>query len=140
MTNQPVPTSTLVLSNVVAPIGLLIILAATMAPFFLMDSPWAATAYPFVYSAGALVLLVARLFVRYPAEDARLRRMRRLEAWSPAIFCVAAFFLFYNGGQIRDWLAFTLAGAALQIYTSIAIPARERKLAKAKDSEKSSKK
>ncbi len=135
MKTQSVSTSTLVLANIVAPVGLIIILAATMAPFFLMDVAWACTAFPFVYSAGALVLLAARLLARYATDDTRLRRLRRLEAWSPAIFCVAAFFLFYNGGQMRDWLAFTLAGAALQVFTSIAIAVRERKLA-AKDSNK----
>lgn len=133
MINQPASTSTLVLANIVAPVGLIIILAATMTPFFLMNVAWARTAFPFVYSAGALVLLAARLFARYNVADARLRRLRRLETWSPAIFCVAAFFLFYNGGQMRDWLAFTLAGAALQVFTSLAIPARERKLAKEKN-------
>lgn len=133
MKTPTTPSSTLVLANVVAPIGLLIILAATMAPFFLMDVAWARTAFPFVYSAGAVIVLAARLFCRYNTDDPRLRRLHRLETWSPAIFCVAAFFLFYNGGQMRDWLAFTLAGAALQVFTSLAIPARERKLARQKN-------
>ena len=60
----------------------------------------------------------------------RLRRLHRLEVWTGIIFCVGAAFLFFRLETLRDWLAFTIAGAALQIYTSVAIPARESKLAK----------
>ena len=30
---------------------------------------------------------------------------------------------------MRDWVAFTLAGAAIRCYTSIAIPNRQRRIA-----------
>ena len=110
------------------PSGLLLILAATAAPFFLSGHDWAQEAYPYVYIAGALILLVSRLFQKHPkTDDLRLRRLYRLEVWVAVIFCVAAFFLFYPGAALRDWIAFTLAGAALQAYTSIAIPNRESK-------------
>lgn len=72
-----------------------------------------------------------RLFTPYQGRDFRLKRLHRIESWIAIIFCVGAFFLFYNNGlQLRDWLAFTLAGAALQIFTSLAIPMREARLAK----------
>ncbi len=119
---------TLMLANVVAPLGLLLVLAATSAPFLLMHVEWAVKAYPFVYGAGALVLLVARLFSVYPCKDVRLKKLHRLEKWSPVLFLAADFLLFYNPSTLRDWLAFTLAGAAVQIYTSVAIPMREKKI------------
>lgn len=128
MNNRP-SNRTLFLANVVAPLGLLLVLAATATPFLLMHTPWAVQAYPFVYGAGALVLLTARLFAVYPCEDMRLKRLHRLEKWSPLVFLAADFLLFYNPTTLRDWLAFTLAGAAIQIYTSLAIPMREKKLA-----------
>ena len=124
------------LTNVVAPVGLILILLATASVFFLMNVDWAQKAYPFVYSAGALLVLVSRLFSPYRGSDLKLRRLHRIEGWSGIFFCAAVFFLFYNQGQLRDWLAFTLAGAAIQIFTSIAIPAREIKLDKEKDSGK----
>ena len=118
------------LTSVVAPAGLLLILLATLVPFFMMNTAWAQQAYPYVYSAGALILLIARLFTPYRGSDMRLKRFHRIESWSAIFFCVAAFFLFYPGAQLRDWLAFTLAGAAIQAITSIAIPSRESKIGK----------
>ena len=117
------------LYNIVAPLGLLLILAATAVPFFMMHTPWAQQAYPFVYGAGALVLLAARLFARKGrCSDMRLERLYRLEKWAPVIFIVALGLLFYNPHTLRDWLAFTMAGAVIQLYTSLAIPAREKKI------------
>lgn len=119
-----------ILNNVVAPIGLLLILASTATPFFLMHTAWAQQAYPFVYLAGAVLLLGSRLFTKYNCTDVRLRALHRMEKWTPLLFLVAVLVLFYKPDTLRDWLAFTLAGALIQIYTSLAIPAREKKIAK----------
>lgn len=116
------------LAAVGAPLALLVIFLATLVPFFLIEQQWAREAFPYVYSAGALALLLVRLFTPFKGSDMRLKRWHRIESWTAIIFCVGAFFLFYNPHQLRDWLAFTLAGAVLQAITSIAIPAREKKL------------
>lgn len=116
------------LAAVGAPLALLVIFLATLVPFLLMGQQWAREAFPYVYSAGALALLLVRLFTPFKGSDMRLKRWHRIESWTAIIFCVGAFFLFYNPHQLRDWLAFTLAGAVLQAITSIAIPAREKKL------------
>ena len=116
------------LAAIGAPIALLVIFLATLVPFCLMGNDTAREIFPYVYSAGALGLLIVRLFTPFRGKDIRLRGWHRIESWTAVIFCVAAFFLFYNPGQLRDWLAFTLAGAVLQAITSIAIPAREKKL------------
>lgn len=112
-----------------APIGLLAIAAATVVPLVsgpaAQDAPW----YRYLFGAGAVWILVCRLFSRYNDSDDRLRRLRRIESWSAIFFCAATFFLFWPGATMRDWLAFTLAGAAIQIYTSLAIPARQKKIA-----------
>ncbi len=128
--NNPHSVKNAALAATGAPIALLLVLAATIVPFFFASEPVAQTVYPIVYSVGALLLLVVRLFTPYKGSDMRLKRLHRIEAWSALFFCVAAVFLFYPGATLRDWLAFTLAGAAIQIFTSIAIPAREAKLSK----------
>ncbi|MDE6206841.1 MAG: hypothetical protein K2M55_03440 [Muribaculaceae bacterium] len=115
--------------SAVAAAGLLIIMCATVAPFFLRAHAWAQDSYRYVYSAGALMVFVARLFSGRRSTDMRLRRLYRLEVWEGIIFMVAAAFLFFTGAALRDWVAFTIAGAALQVYTSFAIPAREAKVA-----------
>jgi hypothetical protein len=58
----------------------------------------------------------------YTGKHPRIRRLYRIESWSGIFFCVAAFFLFYNGEYTRDSWAFTLAGGVLLVFTTIAIP------------------
>lgn len=116
------------LASIGAPVALLLVLLATMVPFFLRDLEWAQMSYRYIYSAGALLLLVVRLFTPYRGDDIRLKRWHRIESWSAVFFCAAAVFLFIPSASLRDWLAFTLAGAVIQIITSIAIPARESKI------------
>lgn len=118
----------------VATIGLLLIAIATAEPLILQPealqpgSPivW----YRYLYGAGAAVMLLSRLFTRSTDSDLRLRRLQRIESWSAIFFCVATFFLFYPQAKARDWLAFTLAGAAIMIFTSLMIPINRRKIAK----------
>ena len=92
------------MKNLIVPFGLLLILLATVAPFFLRDYEWALTSYRYVFAAGAVILLIARLMQRRTASDLRLRRLYRLEVWVAVIFCVAAFFLFYPGASRLDSL------------------------------------
>ncbi len=103
-------------------IAMLLIVIGTMLPIFHLEGNYfGGTIYKYIYSVGAVVLLIARLFTGYKGKNDRLRRLYRIEAWSAIFFCVSAFFMFY-GDAARDWLAFTLAGGAIQIYTSIMIP------------------
>lgn len=128
MTDQPTGRRAW-LTDVVGPVALLLILAATAVPFLLRGSEAAMAAYRYVYAAGAVALLLARLFTPTSGiADLRLRRLMRIESWSAVFFCAASFFSFYEPRELRDWVAFTLAGAALQVYTSIAIPRRSRAL------------
>ena len=109
------------------PAGLLLIAIATVEPLIwhpFEPGSW----FRYVYAVGALPLLLCRLFTVRTGNDLRLRRLYRLESWSAIFFCVGTFFMFYPNGKMRDWLAFTLAGAAIQIFTSIMIPLRQRKL------------
>lgn len=109
------------LNSIGAPIALLLILLATLVPFFLAGNAAALKLYPYVFAAGAVALLVIRLFSPYRGDNLRQKRWYRIQAWAAIFFCVGAFFLFYAQGQLRDWLAFTLAGAVIQVITSIAI-------------------
>jgi len=112
-----------ILSNV----GFLMIAAAMVVP--LVNGPYySGTWYHYLYAAGALISLVTQLFSPYKGKDLRLKRLYRIQSWSSIFFCVAAFFLFWPGSAMRDWVAFTLAGAAVRCYTSIAIPKRQQRL------------
>ncbi|HAP28512.1 MAG TPA: hypothetical protein DCR26_00205, partial [Porphyromonadaceae bacterium] len=78
--------------------------------------------WKYVYAAGAACYLVAKFFTPYTGSHPRVKRLMRIESWSAIFFCVAAFFIFYNGAVTRDAWAFTLAGGALLIFTSLSIP------------------
>ncbi len=97
----------------VVTLGLLAIVVATLVPLLNhgFDHPW----FRYVYAAGAAVVLLGRLFTPYTGKHPRMKRLHRLEAWSGIFFCVAAFFMFYDPASNRDWLAFTLAGGAVQV-------------------------
>lgn len=115
--------------QILAPIGLLVIAAATLWPLFtggfsqLPVMRW-------VFAAGALLMLVSRLFSPYRGSDMRLRRLVRMQAWSALFFVAAAVFLFIPGSAPRDWLALTMAGAVVQVIASLLIPRRMAQIEK----------
>lgn len=102
----------------VAILGLLLIVVATGMPLFIDGG----SVFKYVYSIGALMVLVGRIFNRCPVDDLRVKRLYRIEVWSGIIFCVGAFFMFYTGAGAMDWMAFTLAGGAIEVYASLMIP------------------
>ena len=108
-------------------IGMLLIAAGTVMPLLMQDA--SSDLFKYVYGGGAAMLIIGRLFTSYKGDNVRLKRLYRIETWSAIFFCVAVFFMFYEVAGARDWLAFTLAGGAIQIYTSIMIP---RTIAKSK--------
>lgn len=113
-------------SAILASAGLIIILAAAALPIFHMPRTTAAI----VYSAGAAILLAARIFTKAPTgASVRLRRLLRMEIWTALVFVAGAVFLWLpikpGEGAGNDWLAFTIAGGVLTVYTSIMIPRTE---------------
>lgn len=107
-------------------ISMLLIVAGTVLPLFSTDG----ILFKYIYATGALLLLIGRLLTPYKGDDFRVKRLYRIETWSAIFFCVAVFFMFYEGAGRTDWLAFTLAGGIIQIYTSIMIPRAIAKVAK----------
>lgn len=104
--------------------GMLLIIIAVLLPILgkgVLTARW-------IYAAGAAVNLVGRFMVqgRVSGMPLRLKRLYRLEMWSGIFFAVAAFFMFYTPAT-SDWLAFTLAGGAVLVYTSLMIAREMRK-------------
>lgn len=115
------------ISPILLIVGLLMVAAGVMMPI-ITENIFNDT-FRWVYAAGAAVALIARIFQpQVPAgTPLRIKRLARLETWSTLLFCVGAFFAFYSAPILRDWLAFTLAGAALQVYSAIALSILQRK-------------
>ncbi len=125
--------------------GLLLVLAAMMIPFFGTLSGHSIFWAKWVYAAGALIYTCARVVnVNAPDDSLRLRRLRRLEFWAGMCFIVGAAFWFYKlqyydgffAGPLavmRQTVAFTMAGAVIQIVASWMIAARMKKEKNIKD-------
>lgn len=102
--------------------GMVFIVVGMLMP--LLEYPISVSRW--IYCFGALVNLVGRIFVRYQGENIRVKRLYRLEFWAGVFFAVSGFFQFYSP-ETSDWLAFTLAGGAILVYTSIMIPREIKK-------------
>lgn len=102
----------------IAVAGLLMIVVATALPLLRIGGE----AFRYIYCAGALAVVTGRALTRCPSSILRVRRLYRLEVWAGVIFCVGGFFLFYDNAGAMDWMAFTLAGGAIEVYASFMIP------------------
>lgn len=129
----PVPDAALMrrrrIVEAVATMGLILVLVGMVAPIVSMDNRVLAEIFKWVYTSGAVLFTAARMVkVGAPGENLRVRRMRRMEAWSGICFIVGAAFWFYNSVRfgscllnlaiLRDTILFTLAGALIQIISS----------------------
>lgn len=123
----------------VASVGLLLVLAAMMAPFLPGLSGSSIVWAKWIYAVGALLYTAARVVnVNAPDDSLRLRRLRRLEFWAGMCFIVGGAFWFYKEqyysgiyagplAVIRQTVAFTMAGAVIQIVASWMIAYRMKK-------------
>lgn len=108
----------------VVTLGLLAVVVATLLPLLRVQGD----TFRYVYAAGALAMLIGRFASRPPqGVSLRLRRMLRMETWTAVIFAVGAVFVWLPQSGSRDWIAFTLAGGILLVYTSVMIPRLAKK-------------
>ncbi len=125
--------------EVAASVGLLLVLFAMMVPFFRSLPSIIGSVAKWVYAVGALVYTVARVInVNAPGDSLRLRRLRRLEFWAGMCFIVGAAFWFYKLkyytgimvgplAVMQQTVAFTMAGAVIQIVAGWMISSRMKK-------------
>ncbi|MCM1093281.1 MAG: hypothetical protein NC216_00740 [Bacteroides sp.] len=103
-------------------VGMILIVVGVLMPILgnsIMVSRW-------IFCVGAVVNLAGRIPAGYKGDNIRIKRLVRLEFWAAIFFCVSGFFQFYSPAT-SDWLAFTLAGGAILVYTSIMIPRLSKK-------------
>ena len=117
---------------VLATVGLLAIAVGTLLPILnvTVEPGTAGSWWKYVYAGGAVAFLAGKLLSPYTGSHPRIKRLYRIESWSAIFFCVAAFFLFYNGNVSSDSWAFTLAGGVLLVMTTIMIPRVAKKALK----------
>lgn len=121
-----------------ATFGLLLICASLVAPFTVDDPFGWLRIFKWIYAAGALIFVVARVVdVNDPQDSVRLRRLRRMEFWAGVAFVLGAALWFYSETRLgeyagplavmKDTIMFTLAGALIQIIASWLIVSRTKK-------------
>ncbi len=108
--------------------GLCVVAVGALLPIVLGD-PHSLIA-KIVLTTGAVALLVGRLMSPYKGKIFRVKRLFAIEKWSAIMFCTAAFFMWYSEVP-REWIVFLMAGAFIQLYTSLAIPYATNKALKA---------
>ena len=118
--------------------GLILVAVGMLVPFAAIDNSSLIMAMKVVYAIGAVVYTVARMInVNSPTDSTKLKRMRRMEMWGGFCFILGGFFWFYNSARyplipfsvavMRDTVAFTMAGAIIQVVASWMITARMKK-------------
>lgn len=126
------------LAEGMATFGLLLICVSLVIPFFSPSDFTLVKILKWVYSAGALIYVVARIIgARAPGESVRMRRLLRMEFWGGVAFMVGAAFWFYTESHLgpyagmlallRQTILFTLVGAAIQVIASWLIVSCQRK-------------
>lgn len=116
------------ISNILLNLGLLTLLVSAAFPLLgLWKEQLMLMRY--VFAAGAAMVLVARVTQVYEGKNFRIKRLHGLERMSALLYCVSAFLLFDFGNKWggTDWIAFLLAGAIVQLYTSYMIQREEKK-------------
>lgn len=118
--------------------GLILVAVGMLVPFAAIDNSVLIMAMKIVYAIGALIYTIARMInVNSPSDSLKLRRLRRMEMWGGFCFILGSFFWFYNSARypmitfslaiMRDTVAFTMAGAIIQIVASWMITSRMKK-------------
>ncbi len=120
--------------DLILSLALLMLFVPAFLPLINIDKEWML----YVYAAGAIIAVVSRILQRatYRKDKSmplRVRRLKHIEFWSAMCYLVSAYFRVSDPYHPGNWIAFLLAGAALQVYTSFMIPYQ---LKKANDNKK----
>lgn len=111
-----------------ATFGLILICVALVSPLTSPANPEYLSVFRWIYGAGTIIYLIARLVdISDPMDSPRLKRLRRMEFWAGVSFGLATAFWFigqhryhndpYVGALAVLWntIMFTLIGALIQI-------------------------
>ena len=123
-----------------ATFGLILICVALVGPFTNPGNIDYLNFFRWIYGAGTVIYLVARLVdITDPKDSPRLKRLRRMEFWAGISFGLATAFWFigqhkyhndpYIGplAVLQNTIMFTLVGALIQIVASWLIYSQTKK-------------
>ena len=79
-----------------------------------------------IYITGALIVLVGRLVGIYKGPSLRIKHLHLILVFSALLYCASGSMMFIFEGT-NNWIAFLLAGLAVQTYASWTIDRLEKK-------------
>ena len=113
------------LSNIMVMLGLLIMAVMAITPL-LVNHDFNMELMRWIYTAGAIIVLVGRLIDIYRGPSLRIRHLHVILIFSALLFCASASMMFIFQGT-NNWIAFLLAGLVVQMYASWMIEREEKK-------------
>ena len=113
------------LSDIFVIVGLLMMLIVAVTPL-LVNHVINMELMRWIFTAGAFVVLLGRLFGFYKGTSFRIKHLHAILIFSALLYCASASMMFIFQGT-NNWIAFLLAGLAVQIYASWRIEREEKK-------------
>ena len=113
------------IANILVIVGLLMMVVTAVMPL-LVNHHFNMEAVRWVFSAGALIVLLGRLIDMYHGPSLRLKRLHVILVFSALLYCVSGSMLFIYE-RTSNWIAFLLAGLVVQIYASWMIEREQQK-------------
>ena len=101
------------ISSVLVLIGLLVMAVMALMPLLNLNREW----MRWVFAAGAVIVLAARVMGVYNGPSLRIKRLHRILIFSGVLYCGSALMMFFSRGT-NDWIGFLLAGVIVQLYAS----------------------
>ena len=113
------------ISDIMVIVGLLIMAAMAIVQLLVnLDINVELTRW--TYIAGALIVLVGRLVGIYKGPSLRIKHLHLILVFSALLYCASGSMMFFFEGT-NNWIAFLLAGLAVQMYASWTIEQLEKK-------------
>lgn len=114
------------LSNILVIVGLLMMAAMAVIPLLPSHNDINLELMRWIFTAGAIIVLAARLIGIYRGPSLRLKRLHGILVFSGLLYCASASMMFIMQGS-NNWIAFLLAGLVVQLYASWMIEREEKK-------------
>lgn len=113
------------LSDILVIVGLLMMAVIAVTPL-LVNHNINMELMKWIYTAGAFIVLLGRLFGFYKGPSFRIKHLHAILVFSALLYCASASMMFIFLGS-NNWIAFLLAGLAVQTYASWMIEREEKK-------------
>lgn len=113
------------LSDILIIVGLILMVVIAVMPL-ITNGSGDIELMRWIFTTGAIIVLAGRLIGVYQGPSLRIKRLYGILIFSALLYCASASMMFIFEGT-NNWIAFLLAGLAVQIYASWVIEREEKK-------------